>query len=876
MLRGLIEKIPSFIVKTVSNPQVNHNFIRSLSRAKRSCSCADGDLSTRASKFSLSERDNNERKGGSMDVINTKSTAFNSIPFYSTISRDGSNNQQFKLHKSRIDEDIRENRNCERYQLEAARPKPRYKFNVEECNEYSFSKDVLQPKNLKPFRSPHMELALTVGTERLPLIKKVSMIETINNSNATDIDNKISDEIKGNDYSHKAINESSNSNDEEIPKYDYKKLGYTYSNNYIPRPSYSEYINLRTNMTNSQNKNILNTKQDIPAAQWRGYSNISNVNEKNPDDLSYKQNKKDSYENILVENSTNRNIFTSGIKTTSKSVFSSSRLRRLYIKSGQTIPSYSDYIKSQTAQPISVPNELPNKFDNLGTATTRTLLVQNNTDVEQKRQFSSTPHLAVGKKSYTNSDFNSNNSYTQSSNTGTALLPSENANSVSLISSRTYFMCPSYSDYLKTSQKHSIVEVEPSKDIKHLFSSKIVNTSDVGQNRPLSTKKSNRNTPTVQTIVTLNKSQKREISSNETSIFHRRSSENSKYTSLDDNHSVAARNPLLTTYSKQYSSKKKCKPKPDPCEPEKPKKCFLPSTVRLPPFSKCSPKYKPCPIPDKCPPRADDCMCVKAKQLPVLHPAGCICIDPYIPEKAPGLKRLKFVAPDPPRICPPPICADAVRADDNLVQKPKKLRPIKPKPCDCIEPPPMVDVPLIRLKKICEDADDICYPPKPCPPPPPCIRADDNLCVKPKKLPILVNPVCPCIEETVKDAPPLKRLNLKSPEPPRICPRPCICKVDCPRADDNLVIKAKPLPPIKPGECPCIEPEMVDVEYKRLKCIEDPEECHYTDPCEVPHPRADFGCWEYYVPEPKPICREVEIKSPKKPCKKSRKNKTRT
>ncbi|VEN47305.1 unnamed protein product, partial [Callosobruchus maculatus] len=171
----------------------------------------------------------------------------------------------------------------------------------------------------------------------------------------------------------------------------------------------------------------------------------------------------------------------------------------------------------------------------------------------------------------------------------------------------------------------------------------------------------------------------------------------------------------------------------------------------------------------------------------------------------------------------------------------------------------MIDVPLKRLPPMCPpEKEEVCNPERICPVEV-CLRADESLCVKPKKLPILEPKDCPCVEpEPMKDVR-LKRLDLRMPEQPRVCP--CVENCPCPRADDNLKPKVKKLRKIVPGECPCIEPEYRDVNFKRLQCIEEPEPCDLTDPC-IPYPRADYGCWEYYQP-PDPC--EAKKKKPKKP-----------
>nr|XP_023015179.1 uncharacterized protein LOC111504731 [Leptinotarsa decemlineata] len=271
------------------------------------------------------------------------------------------------------------------------------------------------------------------------------------------------------------------------------------------------------------------------------------------------------------------------------------------------------------------------------------------------------------------------------------------------------------------------------------------------------------------------------------------------------------------------------------------------------PEEKCYPKEE-CVKLEPCI-RADDCLKIEEKTLPVLKPSDCVCREPFIPDKVPKMKRLEMVFEDEPKIRPcEPEYSCSPRADDTVPQKIKKLPQLIAGECPCVESAPLIDVPLKRLQKVCVP-EEKCKPRRKCPPPEPCIRADDDYCEKLKELPKLEAKVCPCIEEPpMKEAPVLKRLNLKVPEPPKVCPKPCTCEVDCPRADDQMKDKKKPLPILRAGDCPCIDRPMVDVgPLKRLKCEEEPEECVTVDPC-IDIPRADMGCWEYWTPE-KPKCK---------------------
>ncbi|XP_030758289.1 uncharacterized protein LOC115883993 isoform X2 [Sitophilus oryzae] len=270
---------------------------------------------------------------------------------------------------------------------------------------------------------------------------------------------------------------------------------------------------------------------------------------------------------------------------------------------------------------------------------------------------------------------------------------------------------------------------------------------------------------------------------------------------------------------------------------------FLPSKVKMtvPP---CTPKpdYH-CKPPKKCPPRADECLKIEPKKLPYLKPGDCPCIDPYVPTYSPKLEKLCMKFEDPPKVqCHVPPC-QTPRADDTNPYKFKPLKPYVPGDCDCVEPPRMTDVKLKRLPR-CEP-EEVCRPPRICPVIDPCPpRADECLVDEPKRLPPLEDSPCPCIDPPVPNkAPRIRRLNLNVPEPERVCPRPPPCHLKQ-RADDHLVVPKKKLPKFIPGDCPCEDRPMVDWQLKRLECVDDPEDCVVPDPCKT-FPRADWGCWEY-------------------------------
>ncbi|XP_050294178.1 uncharacterized protein LOC126734535 isoform X2 [Anthonomus grandis grandis] len=298
-----------------------------------------------------------------------------------------------------------------------------------------------------------------------------------------------------------------------------------------------------------------------------------------------------------------------------------------------------------------------------------------------------------------------------------------------------------------------------------------------------------------------------------------------------------------------YKKKKGIPYEPEKCpdeeEKNRPKKIFLPSKVRLP-VPPCTPRppYEDCKVPVPCPDRADMCLEILPKKLPKLPPNDCPCIDQPMPDKNPRLERLCFKFEDPPRgICHPPPC-QTPRADDSNPYKFKPLKPYVPQDCACIEPPPLVGVKMKRLPKCFPD--EVCRPVRVCPPEKQCPpRADECYKIVPKKLP-MIECICPCIEPPRPTiAPPIKRLNLKVPEPKRVCPEPHVCEcVD--RADACIPPKKKKLPKFVPGDCPCEDKPMVDWNLKRLICEDEEIECpiELPDPCKD-FPRADWGCWEY-------------------------------
>lgn len=244
--------------------------------------------------------------------------------------------------------------------------------------------------------------------------------------------------------------------------------------------------------------------------------------------------------------------------------------------------------------------------------------------------------------------------------------------------------------------------------------------------------------------------------------------------------------------------------------------------IRLKPKHVEEPKrdLRPCCIVETCPPRADHNLEVKPKKLPTLQKSACPCIEPYVPRKNPPIRRLNFKFEDKPRNCPEIDKDCPPRADDNLKIKEKRLPVLKERPCDCVPTKPLKDVPLVRLKAkpVEEKPREVCIVPETCPE-----RADDNLVLEIKKLPSIPISDCPCIEEEIPSFnPKIKKLNLSVAAPKRVCPsEKKVCRK---RADDGYTVKPKKLPVYVPGECECIEkPQMVDVPLIRLKPKSLPE-----------------------------------------------------
>lgn len=189
----------------------------------------------------------------------------------------------------------------------------------------------------------------------------------------------------------------------------------------------------------------------------------------------------------------------------------------------------------------------------------------------------------------------------------------------------------------------------------------------------------------------------------------------------------------------------------------------------------------------------------------------------------PKLKRLpkkKMVNPPDPR-CKPKKKDRCKRADDGLKVKPKELPVLVPIDCPCLDTPPLKEgEPLRPPKKTHEPKAPPCRPRKKddfCAP-----RADKIACLKvvPKKLPKIVPGECPCITKEMKDCEPLKRLPPVEVQRPKKQPCPVAVSICAPRADAKLKIKPKRLPVLKPPPCPCVEGrKWIDVKLPRLKKV---------------------------------------------------------
>lgn len=228
----------------------------------------------------------------------------------------------------------------------------------------------------------------------------------------------------------------------------------------------------------------------------------------------------------------------------------------------------------------------------------------------------------------------------------------------------------------------------------------------------------------------------------------------------------------------------------------------------------------------------------------------CYPCGPPCPKDIP-LKRLKIkfkdIAPEPEKVCPPEP-EPCVRLDDNLKIKPKTLPKFKPfddcKPCITKLPSEKRELP--RLKKTYDDTK-MEYSHTVCPPTPPvctAVRLDDICPIRYKRLKKLTNTDClPCNLPLPNRHPPLKRLNFKFVDPPRVCPVPEICEIPKHEIDHKTY---KKLPKISFGTCePCNDFPTISPKFKRLKRRFKDTDLKWVEICEEPikpcEPRLDDG-----------------------------------
>lgn len=240
-----------------------------------------------------------------------------------------------------------------------------------------------------------------------------------------------------------------------------------------------------------------------------------------------------------------------------------------------------------------------------------------------------------------------------------------------------------------------------------------------------------------------------------------------------------------------------------------------------------------------CPSRADSGLKVRSKKLPKISPSICKPEEHKLKDCAP-LKRLKKVRIQEPSKCKIAQETCHKRADDDLRLRKKKLPVLEPEYCPKPKPQPMKDVKLNRLKKVkIKQPRKVCVKKSQfC-----TTRADASIKPKKKKLPIIEPIECPKPRSRpLKDAPALPRFKkIDIPEPPKIClNKGYFCSK---RADEGLKIRSKSLPFLEPQHCPKPDPApMKDCKLNRLPKMKfyDPPKCKKVKKLECP-PRADAG-----------------------------------
>lgn len=208
----------------------------------------------------------------------------------------------------------------------------------------------------------------------------------------------------------------------------------------------------------------------------------------------------------------------------------------------------------------------------------------------------------------------------------------------------------------------------------------------------------------------------------------------------------------------------------------------------------------------------------------------------------PKLKRLpKVKVPNPPDFkCPIKkniVCSK--RADEGLKVKRKELPVLEAPYCPKVKERSMKEgepLPFPKKRRVTQETCKPKPPEKICQP-----RADAGLKVVPKKLPKIKPKGCPGVQSKMKDSPPLKRLvPMEVPKPKRVC-KPQVKSYCAPRADEDLEIERKELPVLEPPPCPRVKGrKMKDVKLPRLEKVEVPEPKRVCPPpAEACQPRAD-------------------------------------
>jgi hypothetical protein len=217
-------------------------------------------------------------------------------------------------------------------------------------------------------------------------------------------------------------------------------------------------------------------------------------------------------------------------------------------------------------------------------------------------------------------------------------------------------------------------------------------------------------------------------------------------------------------------------------------------------------------------PRADANYKIKRKTLPVIQAQECPCEEREMTDFV--IRRLpKKKIPEPPKVCIECVGKECCppRADDNLKVDKKVLPKLEINNCPCVEEEPLRDVPLNRLKpKAVKEPERICKVAAKCDE---TIRADHGLQVKKKVLPIIKSD-CACVEQPPpEDVPPLRRLKkIKYVEKPRPSCETVLC-ADAVRADKDLKVKQRKLPVFVPQNCPCIEEDIPDVFFQLKRFV---------------------------------------------------------